>query len=63
MRGFGGSTQIGEGLAALHAAPELPLGRDDEMLVKGIGVGGDFHPLSAITDSTAAREATTHMLC
>src|SRR5580704_4548923 len=34
-------------LAALDAAPELALRRDDEMLVERIGVGHDLYPLAA----------------
>src|SRR5215472_9723488 len=35
------------GLAALDTAPELTLGRDNEMLVEHVGVGSDLHPLAA----------------
>ena len=33
------------GLAALDAAPEFPLGGDDEVLVERIGMGRDLDPL------------------
>ena len=48
MRGsrrFG--AEQGRGLAALDAAPEFPLGGDDQMLVERIGVGLDLDPLAA----------------
>jgi hypothetical protein len=32
-------------LATLDTAPELALGRDDEMLVERISMGGDFRPI------------------
>jgi hypothetical protein len=38
------------GLAALDTEPELPLGRDNEVLVKRIGVGGDLDPFAAAGD-------------
>jgi hypothetical protein len=38
------------GLATLHTPPELPLGRDNEVLVKRIGVGGDLDPFAAAVD-------------
>jgi hypothetical protein len=34
-------------VAALHAAPELSLGRDNEVLVERIGMGADFDPFAA----------------
>jgi len=34
-------TERARGLATLDAAPELPLGRDDEVLVERVGMGGD----------------------
>src|SRR5580692_880026 len=34
-------------LATLHAAPELPLGRHNQMLIERVGMGGDLDPLSA----------------
>jgi hypothetical protein len=46
MRGFGGST----GLAGFDAAPEFPLGGNNEVLVKRIGMGLDFNPLAASGD-------------
>jgi hypothetical protein len=53
------------GLAGFDAPPEFPLGRDNEVLIKRIGMGFDFHPLPppVITESTADLAATTHMLC
>ena len=35
------------GLAALDAAPELPLSRDNEVLIERIGMGRDFDPFAA----------------
>ena len=37
----------GRGLAVFDAPPELPLGGDNEVLVKRIGMGGDLYPLAA----------------
>ena len=31
-------------LAALNTAPELALGTDNQVLIEGISVGGDFDP-------------------
>ena len=51
IRGFGGSIpNRAGGLAALDTAPEFPLGGDDEVLVEGIGVGGDLDPFAAASD-------------
>jgi hypothetical protein len=43
-----------KGLPALDTAPELPLRRDDEVLLERVGIGHDFHPLccSSVTDAT-----------
>ena len=38
------------GFAALDTAPEFPLGGDDEVLVEGIGVGGDLDPFAPASD-------------
>ena len=38
------------GLAALHTAPELPFGGDNEVLVERIGMGGDLDPFAAAGD-------------
>src|SRR5207244_4186100 len=48
FRGF--NTKEARGLATFDAAPELPLGRDNEMLVERIGVGGDLDPFAAAGD-------------
>jgi hypothetical protein len=40
-------TEEGRWIAALHAAPELPLSSDDEMLVKGIRWDLNRDPLAA----------------
>ena len=40
------NTEDARGLAALNTAPELTLGRDNEVLVKRIGVGSDFDPFA-----------------
>ena len=37
-------------MAGLDTAPEFPLGSDDEVLVEGIGVGGDLDPFAAASD-------------
>ena len=37
----------GRGLSAFDTALELPLGRNDEVLVERIGMDVDFHPLAA----------------
>src|SRR6516165_2194297 len=46
------------GLAALNTAPELPLSRDNEVLIERIGMSGDLR-----TERTALLAAITHMLC
>src|SRR5262249_1410131 len=43
-------TEEARGLAALNAPPELSLGRDDEVLIERIGMGGDLDPLAAARD-------------
>jgi hypothetical protein len=48
------------GLAALDAAPELPLRCDDEVLIERIGMGGDLDPFAA--DDDAAREIGVRLL-
>ena len=48
------------GLAALDAAPELPLGRDDQMLVERIGMGGDLDPFAAAGDHREHRSSGRH---
>ena len=45
------------GLAALDATPELAFGRDDEVLVEGIGMGGDLDPFAAAGDHRQDRGA------
>ena len=54
-------TEQGRGLSTLNAAPELPLGRDDEVLVKRVGMSGYLDPLAAAgtTESTAVLAART----
>ena len=37
----------GRGLSAFDTAPELPLGRDDQMLIERIGMGLDLDPFAA----------------
>jgi hypothetical protein len=53
------------GLTALHAPPELALGREDEVLIERIGIGADLDPFPATRDHRQYRrpEAMTHMLC
>ena len=43
-------TEQARGLAAFNAAPELFLGRQQEVLVEGIGRNGDLDPLAAARD-------------
>ena len=38
------------GVAVLDAAPELPFGGDNEMLVERIGMGGNFDPFPTAGD-------------
>src|SRR6516164_9564942 len=38
------------GLAALNTAPELPLSRDNEVLIERIGMSGDLRPFAAAGD-------------
>ena len=67
IRGLGGSTpNRRRRLAILDAAPELPLGGDDQVLVERIGVGRDLDPLAAAGDDREHRgpwPPTTHILC
>jgi hypothetical protein len=42
-------------LPSLDAAPELPLGGDDEVLTEWIGVGFDLNPLPAAGDDRKSR--------
>src|ERR1700722_3250001 len=37
-------------IAGLDASPELAFSRDDEVLVEGIGMGGDLDPFAAAGD-------------
>src|SRR6516162_10040574 len=46
------NTKQARRLAALDTAPELPLSRDNEMLIKRIGVGGDLNPFAAARNYT-----------
>src|SRR5215469_13971342 len=41
------NTEDARGLAALNTAPELPLSRDNQVLVERIGMGRDFDPFAA----------------
>ena len=50
----------GRGLATLDAAPELPLGGNDEVLVERIGMGLDLHPLAAAGDHRKHRTSGRH---
>ena len=50
----------GRGLAALHAAPELALGGDDEVPVEGIGMNFDLDPLAAASDHGKDRARRRH---
>ena len=40
-------TEEARSLAALDAAPELPLRRDNKVLIERIGMGGDLDPFAA----------------
>jgi hypothetical protein len=53
------------GLAAFNASPEFSLGRNDQMLIEWVRMGGDLDPFAAARNdhSTAFLVATTHMLC
>src|SRR5215472_2953151 len=44
------NTKQSRGLAVLDAAPELPLGGDNEVLVEWIGMGSDLNPFAAAGD-------------
>ena len=48
------------GLAALDAAPEFPLGGDDQVLVERIGMGRDLDPLAAAGDHREHRGPGRH---
>src|SRR5262249_8954205 len=48
LRGF--DAKEARGVATLDTAPELALGRDDKMLVEGIGMGGDLKPFATAGD-------------
>ena len=62
IRGLGGSTPKRRGwLAALDATPELPLGRDDEVLVERIGMGRDLECAASFRD--CFRQLAQHALC
>ena len=50
----------GRGLAALDAAPEFPLGGDDEVLIERIGMGLDLDPFAAAGDHRKHRTAGRH---
>src|SRR5262249_3251397 len=41
------NTERARRLAALDTAPELPLSRDNEVLIKRIGMSGDLDPFAA----------------
>src|SRR5262249_49949365 len=47
-------------LATLNAAPELFLGREQEMLVEGIGRDADLHPLAASGDNRKHRRLSVY---
>ena len=47
-------------LATLDAAPEFPLGRNDQMLVERIGMGLDLDPLAAAGDHRQHRAPRRH---
>src|SRR5262249_39571981 len=44
------NTKQSRGLAALDTAPELPLGGDNEVLIKRISMGSNFDPFAAAGD-------------
>ena len=48
--GLGGDTKQARGLTVLDASPELPLGSDNQVLVKRISMGGDLDPFAAAGD-------------
>ncbi len=47
-------------LAIFDAAPELTLGRTDEVLVKRIGMGRDLDPFAAASDHRKHRRPGRH---
>ena len=49
--------QQARGLAALHAAPELALGRDYEVLIERIGMGCDLDAFAATGNHRRASES------
>ena len=53
------------GFAALHAAPELLLRGDQQVLVQRVGMDGQFDPLAAPGDDRQHRGSwlVTHILC
>ena len=56
MRGRGGSTPNRVGRSAiLDAAPEFPLGRNEQVLIERVGMGLDLNPLAAAGDDRKGR--------
>ena len=45
----------GRGLATLDAAPEFPLGRNEQVLIERVGMGLYFNPLAAAGDDRKCR--------
>jgi hypothetical protein len=54
------NAEQGRGLAAFDAAPEFPLGGDDEVLVERIGMGLDLDPFPAAGNHRKHRTLGTH---
>src|SRR6516165_8595735 len=59
------NTKQARRLAALDTAPELPLSRNNKVLIKRIGMSGDLDPFAAAGDHREHRtpSRTTHILC
>src|SRR6266568_6649526 len=51
------------GLAAFDTTPEFSFGRNDEMLIERIGMGGDLDPFAAASDHREHRGPGRHRLC
>ena len=50
----------GRGLSAFDTAPELPLGRNDEVLVERIGMDLNLHPLASAGNDRKHRRSGRH---
>ena len=48
-------TEEAWGFAGLHAAPKFPFGRQQEVLIEGIGIDADLDPFAAARDDREGR--------